>query len=311
MKKKPKILVIRGGAIGDFILTLPVFSALKEQFPDATLEVLGYPNVARLALLGGVVANVESIEAGSLAGFFARGGDLSPKLMEYFAGFGLIISYLYDPDEVFRSNIARASKAQFIQGPHRPDERESLHATEVFLKPLEKLAIFEPDSIPRITVEKAFETTAQSGRWIALHPGSGSLAKNWPLEKWELLLRNLVKSSSLYFLLIGGEAERGNVELLARQLPANRIKLMQNRPLDELARWIASCVGFIGHDSGISHLAAAVKVPSLILWGNSAETIWRPRGEVMTVLRDSRGLVELDPEVVAIHLDQLLNRSLS
>ncbi len=43
-----KILVIRGGAIGDFILTLPVFSALRERFPEARLEVLGYPNVTAL-----------------------------------------------------------------------------------------------------------------------------------------------------------------------------------------------------------------------------------------------------------------------
>ena len=44
-----KILVIRGGAIGDFILTLPVLSALQAQFPQAELEVLGYPHIASLA----------------------------------------------------------------------------------------------------------------------------------------------------------------------------------------------------------------------------------------------------------------------
>ena len=67
-----KILVIRGGAIGDFVLTLPAIAALRRQFPAAHLEVLGYPHIAQLALAGGLVNRVQSIEAGALAGFFAR-----------------------------------------------------------------------------------------------------------------------------------------------------------------------------------------------------------------------------------------------
>jgi heptosyltransferase-3 len=44
-----RILVIRGGAIGDFILTMPAIAALKKQFPQTRLEVLGYPHIASLA----------------------------------------------------------------------------------------------------------------------------------------------------------------------------------------------------------------------------------------------------------------------
>ena len=69
--------------------------------------------------------------------------------MDYFSEFDLIISFLYDPDEIFKTNVNRCSKAQFIVGPHRPDESVELHATEAFLKPLEKLAIFQADATPR------------------------------------------------------------------------------------------------------------------------------------------------------------------
>src|SRR5437899_6631519 len=137
-----KILVIRGGAIGDFILTLPVLAALRQHFPQTRLEVLGYPHIGQLALAGGLADDVRSIEAGPLAGFFARNGSLNPALQEYFASFAIIISYLYDPDEFFQSNVARCSQAQYIAGPHRPDEQAGLHATKVFLRPLERLAIF-------------------------------------------------------------------------------------------------------------------------------------------------------------------------
>src|SRR5437773_11762489 len=140
-----KILVIRGGAIGDFILTLPVLAALRAQFPRAHLEVLGYRHIAQLALLGGLADEVRSIEARPLAAFFAENGVLPPELQDYFAGFAIVLSYLYDPDQVFQRNVARCSRAQFIVGPHRPDESAPIHASEAFLKPLERLAIFNAD----------------------------------------------------------------------------------------------------------------------------------------------------------------------
>ena len=101
------MLVIRGGAIGDFILTLPALAALRQQFPKAHIEVLGYPHIAELALTGGLVQRVQSIEARALAGFFARNGELSEELAEYFSGFNLIVSYLYDPDGIFQANVKR------------------------------------------------------------------------------------------------------------------------------------------------------------------------------------------------------------
>jgi heptosyltransferase-3 len=303
-----KVLVIRGGAIGDFILTLPALAALRRQFPRTHLEVLGYPHIAQLALAGGLVQKVQSIEARALAGFFARNGELAGELVDYFSEFDLIVSYLYDPDGVFEANVGRCSHGQFIAGPHRPDDSLGVHATEVFLKPLERLAIFDADTVPRLSVSRAFETTIGTGRWLAAHPGSGSEQKNWPESKWLELLRYLVQSTSLHLLLVGGEAERGRLERLEAALPATRIKLMQNISLPELARWLASCLAFVGHDSGISHLAAAVGTPALILWGATAEAVWRPRGREMTLLRDANGLEGLSVPVVINHLELLLNR---
>jgi heptosyltransferase III len=300
------MLVIRGGAIGDFILTLPVLAALRQQFPRTHLEVLGYPHIAQLALAGGMATRVQSIEGRPMAMFFARNGKLAEDLVDYFSEFDVIISYLYDPDGIFKTNVGRCSQAQFIVGPHRPDESRNVHATEVFLKPLERLAIFEPDAVPRLEIKKAFETTIATGRWLAVHPGSGSEDKNWPESKWQELLEYLARATTLNLLLAGGEAERERLERLAATLPPTRIKVMQSAPLSELARWLASCIGFVGHDSGITHLAAAVGVRSLVLWGNSQEAIWRPRGHEMILLRDSNGLRKLSVPVVINHLEQLL-----
>src|SRR6266404_5110015 len=92
-----RILVIRGGAIGDFILTLPAIKLLRDGFPDAHLEILGYKHIAALAERRFYADAVRSIESASLAKFFAKNSELPVDLVEYFGSFDLVLSYLYDP----------------------------------------------------------------------------------------------------------------------------------------------------------------------------------------------------------------------
>lgn len=293
-----KILVIRGGAIGDFILTLPVLAALRAQLPQAHLEVLGYPHIARLAVAGGLADEVRAIEARPLAGFFARRGDLTPELESYFAGFAVVISYLYDPDGFFQANVARCSKAQFIAGPHRPDEQAGIHATDVFLKPLERLAIFDAEPTPLLSLDSSRNTEHAARPQLALHPGSGSERKNWPEAKWVELLAHLIRASEAKLLLVGGEAEGERLERLASRLPPERVEVARNLPLVELAARLVKCSAFVGHDSGITHLAAALGLGGVVLWGETSQTVWRPRTERMTILAAPGGLPALALETV-------------
>jgi len=311
-----KILIIRGGAIGDFILTLPVFAAVRQHFPHTRLEVLGYPHIAKLALAAGLAHEMRSIEARSLSGFFARNGKLDAALEEYFASFAIIISYLYDPDKIFQTNIARCSRAQFIAGPHRPEEKAGLHASEVFLRPLERLAIFDADPVPRLTIAQRLVTPSgalptSGGREgiVALHPGSGSERKNWPEAKWADLLRELARTTTRQLLLVGGEAEEERLARLAKVLPGSRLQLARNLPLPVLAQHLTACQAFIGHDSGITHLAAAVGLPAVVLWGESVEALWRPQGQKLIILKHPQGLHEISVSRVLEALEGLIDRS--
>ena len=295
---KGKILVIRGGAIGDFILTLPVLSAVRDQFPEADLEVLGYPHVAQIAVEGGLADAVRSIEARALAGYFAKDGALDPTLGKYFSSFGLIISFLYDPDEIFRENVRRVTRAQFITGPHRPPAEAKVHATQVFLEPLERLAIFGPDPVPTLTFGPGDTGLPRVGTWFAAHPGSGSERKNWPEAKWAGLLEQLRERENANLLLIGGEAEGDRLERLARVWPPERLRVAKSLPLAELGRLLQHCAIYAGHDSGISHLAAAVGLGGVILWGETNAEIWRPLSARMEIVRAGSGLADLKVEQV-------------
>ena len=309
---KPRILVIRGGAIGDFILTLPAIAALRRQFPQAHLEVLGYPHIAQLAVAGGLADRVQPIEARGLAGFFARGGALEPDLMDYFSEFDVVISYLYDPDEIFKTNVCRCAVGQFIVGPHRPDEAEQIHATKVYLKPLERLAIFDPDPVPRLSLNSQLPGAAKrSGdgstfNQLALHPGSGSEKKNWPETKWAGLIQQIVAATVWNLLLVGGEAEGERLQRLAAGLPPARCSIARGLPLVELAQRIQSCTAFAGHDSGITHLAAAVGLPCVVLWADTLEEVWRPQGERLMVLKEITGVRAISVEKVMNELRKLV-----
>jgi ADP-heptose:LPS heptosyltransferase len=291
-----KILVIRGGALGDFILTLPVLAALRGHFPGLPIEILGQPRIASIAVAGGLAERASALESAALAGLFARDGSRLPAAVEYFSEFDLIVSYVYDPERIFQTNVSLCSAARFIAGPHRPDEALNVHATELLLRPLEALGIRDADARPRLDLPAGADRV--EGDCLALHPGSGGEQKNWPEQKWKELLEILALKTQWNFLLIGGEAEGSRCQRLAAVVPTGRAVIAQDLPLVELARKMKSCAAFIGHDSGITHLAAALDLPGLALWGPTAETTWRPQSDRIKILRHPGGLVDLPVETV-------------
>ena len=128
-----------------------------------------------------------------MSGFFIARGVLDPELMEYFGSFNLVISYLFDPDSIFANNVRRCGVKQVVEASPRPAE---LHAAEHYCKPLEPLAIYVES--PRTKLYPSEADRASSSQFLqrmgreriaAVHPGSGSAKKNWPVEKFAALAR--------------------------------------------------------------------------------------------------------------------------
>ena len=141
---------------------------------------------------------------------------------------------------------------------------------------------------------------------IAIHPGSGSHQKNWPEPKWRGLLEHLVATTDDSFLVIGGEAERDRLPALAEVIPATRRQMAIDLPLVEVAQQLKNCRAFIGHDSGITHLAAVLGVDCIVLWGPSNEQIWRPLGPNIHIVKHPEGLSFLPINDVVNALNGLL-----
>jgi heptosyltransferase III len=288
-----RILVIRGGAIGDFILTLPALKALRDARPNAHIEILGYKHIAVLAENRFYAQAVHSIEYGALARFFASNSELPAELANYFASFDLIISYLYDPDQVFERNLRRCGVEYLICGPSRIVESTS-HAARQLARPIEEMGIKVVDLSAKIFLSVEDQEFAQEflatapEPLVALHPGSGSSAKNWPLENWLALFSRIPEVSVCgecpSLVVVSGEADKTQTEQLERKCRGRNVCFAKNLPLPQLAAALERSV-FVGHDSGISHLAAATGAECILLFGPTDPDVWAPRNENVRVLQ--------------------------
>lgn len=296
-----RILVIRGGAIGDFVLTLPAIKLLRDRFPHAHLEILGYQHIAALAEKRFYADAVRSIESASLARFFAKDSELPAELARYFGGFDLILSYLYDPDGIFETNVKKfIGVGKFVAGPSKLDNSE--HAALQLARPLAALGLSLTNPAARLFPTDDDRNAIRNVREkTVFHPGSGSETKNWPIQNW-IELGNALLANGGDLLIIAGEADGARTQQLKAVWKGKPVRFAESLPLPHLAALLEGRV-FIGHDSGISHVAAAAGACCLLLFGWTDPAIWAPANENVTVLRAPEGKIELlDIETVAAAL---------
>jgi len=195
------------------------------------------------------------IEYGPVAAFFARHADLDPELSEYFAGFQQIVSYLYDPDGIFEANLRRAGAKNILYAFRKLDDSD--HAAHQLARPLEQLALYLEDAAARVhpaeedrAAAAAFLGDAAARPLIAIHPGSGSPKKNWPIANWlELAHRLSAAQPEARLVLIGGEADEAQLADFLSQMDRPPPLLARSLPLPELAAILEQCRLYLGHDT--------------------------------------------------------------
>lgn len=306
---RKRLLVVRGGAIGDFLLTLPALRLLRDGFPDCELELIGYRHICTLAERRFYAHRVRSIEYAPMAGFFNPRTSLDPELSEYFASFGQIISYLFDPDGFFEANLRRCGVKHLLSAD--PRVTEDGHAATQLARPLESLglfldhpsATFFPSPEDQFAADECLSGIRESP--ILVHPGSGSSRKNWPLAAWAELLSRLARRPEP-LVVVGGESDAAQLASLRQTLPKH-VDFLENLPLCTLGAVLARAKLFIGHDSGISHLAAAAGARCLLIFGPTNPDVWAPANPAVTTLRAPDGILEnLSRQSVETHTLELL-----
>jgi heptosyltransferase-2 len=305
-----KILMIRGGALGDFIVTLPTLRLLRQRWPEAHIEVLGHPHLSEIAVKRHYLDAVRSVNHGPLSAFFTPRAVLDPEWMDYIGDFDLVLSYFYDPDGLFLANLERCKPGQILTYSPRVPAEFGRPAARHFAGMVEPLGLALADdaaselfpSPDDLGAARAFLTGLKPGtRLVTVHPGSGGETKNWPKEAWAELGRRLTAAvPEAVLLLVEGEADAEPAQYLLeawKEVPHLRARWL---PLPILAALLRESALFLGHDSGITHLAAAARrdLPVIALFGPTDPNVWAPPRHGVRVLKGVPALKSLAVEEV-------------
>ena len=273
-----KILVLRGGALGDFLLTLPAVAGLREKWPDAEIEMVTARRHGELVVGPRAVQAVRPMETTGLASFYAKRGNLDSEWADYFTEFDLTVSYLFDPDEIFSENWKRAGgTGEYVRhDPRNPRVAAWRHLAE----PLKRWGV-EPGDARRLWGEKLSllqSTERELASWV-IHPGSGGASKCWALDGWLKELGKLAQGRPFSVTWLGGEAENDWDKQIPELWRTGKNRYVQNHALPEVFGILQAADLYLGHDSGISHLAGWSGVKCGLLFGPTDPAIWSPPGE--------------------------------
>jgi ADP-heptose:LPS heptosyltransferase len=269
-----KRLIIRPGALGDFIVSVPAIGCLLAEYMELWTAPPNVPLAARLA------QRARSIPATGLDLLELTGPGA--QLIATLRGFDSIVSWYGAGRVEFREAVA-ALGLPFHFFTALPPAGCGSHAADFYLEQTRSMAPCSSDGIPRIACEPV------RGDFAVIHPFAGSPRKRWPLARFEELARRL----PLPVEWCAGPED---------DLPGAR----RFDDLYELACWLSSARIYIGNDSGPTHLAAAVGTPVVALFGPTDPAVWAPRGSRVAIAAAPEAL-----EMDTITVDQVVGLVMS
>jgi heptosyltransferase III len=310
-----KILVIHQGAIGDLMLSLPAFQTIKNAFPACSFELLGYP--LTLALAGEPADTVRSVDGPQLSSLYGEHGNVTPEVHQYLAGFERVFIFSAQDKSALIENVQRCHSAALHISTFPAAHR---HVIDFQLAQLVQAGFVPAGPVPHMQVKpddgkraemflREHGVCADTGLRIAVHPGSGGKRKNWPAQAFLRVMRELHAGRKVFFLILQGPAdEQAAAELLAG-LAGLPYEKLENFDLPLVAALLSKCALFIGNDSGMAHVAAALDVPTVAVFGPTDPEVWGPRGASVSIVRhcDAAGQWRWpEPEVVLLAARKML-----
>jgi heptosyltransferase III len=304
------ILMIRAGALGDCLLMLPTLHALRAHFPQARIDVMGYPQRWEWVLGRGLVDTVHTIERPGMHLLFCEGFETPEPLKSFLSAYDVVLSYRPDPDGVFERSLgALGARLVLSQPPFPPPPPPKIHAADFALQLVARLGVPVPPIASGLCLTDAelaltqpfftaYHVDPLKHLIVVVHPGSGSAAKRWPVENFVTLIETLESQPGVRTVIVTGYAETDILARLRSLIHAATPLVAENWPVLPTAALIAHATVFVGHDSGLTHLAAALRRPTVAIFGPTDPDIWKPRGEHVTVVpmvRAHEGGDEQDP----------------
>ncbi len=301
---QPRILLLKLDHIGDFITSLDAFGLIRNTWPKAHITLVCAPWNRPLAERSGLFDTILSCD------FLPESGaDFDPEavipagIVNFLAlplgSYDLAVDLRYSADT---RALLLCTDAKYRAGynaeigldlalPPVPEVGKAVHSgARVLTLAAAVVATFAPANgqAPEILMGgRPAIRSFPDGTVVGIAPGTGNPIKAWGRERFTELARRLHRESGSKFVLIGGARENPDSRFIAGSVPEAEWKdLTGTLGMTDLPPVIAGLDLFIGNDTGTTHLAALLGVPTVCIFAGQPHIhSWRPLGRHVVTLR--------------------------
>ena len=304
LPEKPKILVVTVNWLGDAVMTFPAFSALKSAFPGCRTSVLTVPRLTALYEMDPAVDDVITFDERGLDRSLAAKIRFIRRLKAEHFDLAFFIHRSFTRMLLCalagipaRCGYARWKTALLLTKKINPFDG-LIHRQDHYLRLFEQCGIKITDRVPRLSVVQQEVSWAEdichrlrrdADFLVGMNPSANWELKRWPLEKYSLLADRLTGEMRCRIVLVGASQDKLLVDACQAKMQGACENLCGKTTLKQLAAILGKLDLFISNDSGPAHLAAALNVPTLALFGPTSEQITGPRGRAVTIITGEAG----------------------
>ena len=289
------IVIIHPGGLGDLLLATPAIRSLQVRFPRHQLLLCGLAQASEFLHECRLVDRWMSVQATACTALFGGSSPDDPLLKDWLSRCDLAVAWMRDEAGTLAATLKNCGAAAvLVQSPFRSTLKTG-HQSDRFLEILQEPAAdrlaMKPFHLPDHLREAASSYLQACGlpsdrALLLLHPGSGSRHKCVQPQVLAAVVARLQELGALP-LILEGPADQESTANLLYHMPTKPF-VLRGVSLCLLAGVLSQVELYVGHDSGITHLAALLGTPTVALFGPTDPERWAPRGsQVVTVRGES------------------------
>ena len=289
---KQTVVLIHPGSLGDVLLAVPAIRRLRVTHSQHDLVLIACPSVSRFLWRCHEVDHWMSIEDGDCVGLFVGSAHISGRAQFWLTRCHLAVAWIEDKEGILSHVLEECGvRKKHIQSPFSPTLKQQ-HQSHRFLESIgEATENSAVDGIVQVHEEMVEQAKAYlelhaiplEQPVVLIHPGSGSVHKCMKPEVMASLVQRL-QHSGMYPLILEGPADQDVVAHMLREI-RTKPPVLKRLELSLLAGILTQMDLYIGHDSGVTHLAASLGVKTLAIFGPTDYRRWAPLGNHVTVVK--------------------------
>lgn len=282
--------VIFPGALGDFVCFYPALLAILERHASSAMEIFTHPSYVPLLPQRSAPLRVHSLETPQISRLFVAGAADDDVLRRFFGRYRRVYTWMASRDPDFLANLEMLARGRVEAYRFRP-AGSGRPMVEYYLscvnphRPAAPISATLP--IGREAAEWAEGFWRSYGlcgrRVLALAPGSGAREKNWPESAFSLVAEWWQNRTGGVALAILGPVEEERKTDKRMALPPGAV-VIRELGLGPLTALLSRCDCYLGNDSGTTHVAAAVGIPTVAVFGPTNPREWKPWGRAVKVV---------------------------